>query len=67
MKTNKQKTRKKIDDLKAQYPYKQGRPPKTDTKACENLEDRKQLKNGKVRTKKQINTIQERIKRINSI
>lgn len=38
------KHEEKINELKAKYPYKQGRPPKNDKHACQNLEDRKKLK-----------------------
>ena len=34
----------KIHGLKAQYPYKQGRPPKEDNKAQKNINNRKNLK-----------------------
>ena len=34
----------KIQRLKAQYPYKQGRPPKEDNKAQKNINNRKNLK-----------------------
>ena len=37
------KKQEKIDKLKAEYPYKQGRPPKSDKKACKNVDDRKIL------------------------
>lgn len=38
------KKQEKIDQLAAEYPYKQGRPPKSDKKACKNVEDRKKLR-----------------------
>ena len=37
------KKQEKIDKLKAEYPYKQGRPPKSDKKACKNVDNRKIL------------------------
>ena len=37
------KKQEKIDKLKAEYPYKQGRPPKSDKKAGKNVDDRKIL------------------------
>ena len=39
----------KIQRLKAQYPYKQGRPPKEDNKAQKNINNRKNLKKRKLR------------------
>lgn len=58
------KKQEKIDDLKAQYPYKQGRPPKTDTKACKNLEDRKQLKMEKPELKSKLTPYNNELKEL---
>ena len=41
----------KIEKLKKEYPYKQGRTPKNDKKAIENVNKRKQLKREKSKTK----------------
>ena len=36
-----------IEELKAEYPYGSGRPPKSDVKACKNIDKRKKLRRDK--------------------
>lgn len=45
----------KIADLKEKYPYKQGRTPSCDTKACKNVQDRKKLKTEKSELRSKLN------------
>lgn len=63
-KTKINKKQDKINQLKAEYPYKQGRPPKTDTKACKNLEDRKQLKMEKSELTSQLKQYKKELKEL---
>ena len=58
------KKQDKINKLKAEYPYKQGRPPKTDKKATKNLEDRKQLKMEKSELTSQLKQYKKELKEL---
>ena len=63
-KTQINKKQELIDELKAQYSYKQGRQPKTDKKACKNLEDRKQLKMVKSELKSKLTQYKKELKEL---
>lgn len=44
-------------ELKAEYPYKQGRTPKSDVKACKNVEKRNNLKIEKYELQEKLNKV----------
>ena len=54
----------KISKLKEEYPYKQGRPPKSNKKACKNLEDRKKLNKEKSEFKEKLDKYKKEYKEL---
>ena len=65
LENNISKKQEKIKKLKAEYPYKQGRPPKSDKKVCKNVEDRRKLKMEKSELTSKLSKYKKYLKEIN--
>ena len=54
----------RIIKLKSEYPYKQGKPPKDDTKANDNITERKKLKRERTRLRDKITRCNKKIRNL---
>ena len=57
----------RIIKLKSEYPYKQGKPPKDDTKANDNITERKKLKRERTRLRDKITRCNKKNKKFKNV